>query len=355
MAGRVVSSHPGQSDDGGAEPRGRTLRSDTDREVRRGRVTEGVAGRSGRRAVRSAASEVAAKSTRLTKDDRTESEDFVDARRMESRKSVSERLDSPDFGGPGLFARPKVVNFPERLAERRQAYRRRNIIRAAIALLIVVLVSLLTWALLFSPLLRLQASQITISGTNTWVSENQVFDIAHEQAGKSLILVDTSTIETDIGDLPGVTSAEATKRYPHGLSVTVKAEVPAAVLKSDGGSLTAVDREGRVLNAVNASVKGIPVINVKNAEKSLDNKAVQQALKILGTLDESMRRKIVKVEAKTQDSVTTKLSDGYTIIWGNSSDIALKKAVVDKLLENPKQLDGAKTINVAAPDKATIK
>ncbi|MBW3087778.1 FtsQ-type POTRA domain-containing protein [Bifidobacterium sp. 82T24] len=274
---------------------------------------------------------------------------------MKSHKSVAERLDGEDFGGPGLFARPKVVNFPERLAERRQVLRRQRIFHVAIGVLIVAAIVLVIWGLLFSPLLRLHDDRIDVTGTNTWVSKTKVADIAGEQAGKSLLLVNAETMENDIADLPGVTSATVTKHFPHGMTVDVQAEIPAAILRASDKSLTAVDREGRVLNAVNASVKGIPVIEVSDAKRGLDNKAVQQALKILGSLDESVRQKITKVEAKTQDSVTTKLSDGYTIIWGNSSDIALKKAVVDKLLENPKQLGGAKTINVAAPDKATIK
>ncbi|OXN01026.1 cell division protein FtsQ [Bifidobacterium vansinderenii] len=274
---------------------------------------------------------------------------------MPPRKSVSERLDSPDFGGPGLFARPKVVNFPERLKERRRAHRREVAIRTAIVVAVIAAVVALIWGLLFSPLLRLHTDQISVGGTNTWVSESEVADIAYAQQGKSLLLIDTTGMEEKISELPGVTSAKAVKRYPHGLSVTVKAEIPAAVLRASDTDYTAVDREGRVLNAVNASVKGIPVIEVKDAKKSLDNKAVKQALQVLGSLDESMRQKITKVEAKTQDSITTTLEDGYTIIWGNSSQMKLKKAVVDTLLSNPDQLEGAKTIDVAAPDKATIK
>ncbi|WP_240541500.1 cell division protein FtsQ/DivIB [Bifidobacterium callimiconis] len=274
---------------------------------------------------------------------------------MPPRKSVSERLDSPDFGGPGLFARPKVVNFPERLKERRQAHRREVAIRAVIVVAVIAAIVTLIWGLLFSPLLRLHTDQISVGGTNTWVSESEVANIAYAQQGKSLLLIDTAGMEDKISELPGVTSATAVKHYPHGLDVTVKAEIPAAVLRASDSDYTAVDREGRVLNAVNASVKGIPVIEVKDAKKSLDSKAVKQALQVLGSLDESMRQKITKVEAKTQDSITTTLEDGYTIIWGNSSQMKLKKAVVDTLLSNPDQLEGAKTIDVAAPDKATIK
>ena len=282
------------------------------------------------------------------------SHDFVDTRRMNTNASVSERLDEQQFGGPGMMARPKVVDFPERLRGKRKAHRRVMIRRISVVVLIAALVGALIWGLLFSPMLLLRENGITVQGANTWVSSGEVSESAQAQVGKSLLLIDTSKIEEKIGALPGVTSAEVTKQYPHGLNIKVQSEVPAAVLKSSSG-LTAVDREGRVLNAVNASVKGIPVIQVRDTQDGLSDKAVKEALKILGNLDKSMRQRISKVEAKTQDSVTVTTSDGYTIIWGNSNELALKKAVVSELLKNPKQLGGAKTINVAAPDKATIK
>ena len=285
---------------------------------------------------------------------RSVSHDFVDARSMNTNASVAERLNEQQFGGSGMMARPKVVDFPERLREKRKAHRRRIIRYVCVVALIVALVGTLIWGLLFSPMLLLRKDGITVQGTNTWVSSGEVSELAQAQVGKSLLLINTEQIEDKIGALPGVTSANATKQYPHGLNITVKAEVPAAVLKSSSG-LTAVDREGRTLNAVNASVKGIPVIQVRNTQDGLSDKAVKEALKILGSLDESMRQRINKGEAKTQDSVTVTTSDGYTIIWGNSSELALKKAVVSELLKNPKQLGGAKTINVAAPDKAIIK
>ncbi|OZG57818.1 cell division protein [Bifidobacterium tissieri] len=366
MAGRVVSSSDSSQRGNGKQTSDRagahgSVAKRAPREA--SGVARSGAGDKGARSSRSVASAASRSSTSVNRSYgagsgagvRSKDGDFVDARTMKPRKSVSERLDSPDFGGPGLFARPKVVNFPERLKERRQAHRREMAVRIAIVVAVIAAVVALIWGLLFSPLLRLHTDQITVGGTNTWVSASEVADIAYAQQGKSLLLVDTDGMEEKISDLPGVTSAKAVKRYPHGLDVTVKAEIPAAVLQVSESDYTAVDREGRVLNAVNASVKGIPVIEVKDAKKSLDNKAVKQALQVLGSLDEPMRQKITKVEAKTQDSITTTLDDGYTIIWGNSSQMKLKKAVVDTLLSKPDQLEGAKTINVAAPDKATIK
>ena len=99
----------------------------------------------------------------------------------------------------------------------------------------------------------------------------------------------------------------------------------------------AVDRKARVLNAVGkASMKGIPVIEVNSVDNGLNSRAVKEALTILGGLPDTMRTVITKVSAKTQDSITTELSSGkYVVVWGDSSELKLKSAIVDKAAQRP--------------------
>lgn len=95
--------------------------------------------------------------------------------------------------------------------------------------------------------------------------------------------------------------------------MTIKAQKPAAMLKTGEDSMTAVDSKGRILNSVSgASVEGIPVIEVKDVETSLSNRSIKEALKILSSLPESMRNSITKVTAETQDSITTEIN-GETV------------------------------------------
>jgi cell division protein FtsQ len=141
------------------------------------------------------------------------------------------------------------------------------------------------------------------------------------------------------------------------LKVTVEAQRPAAMLKASDDSLTAVDSRGRVLNAVDGtSADGIPVIEVANVDTGLQNRAVKEALKILNSLPEQMRTSITKVSAQTQDSVTTELDSGNRIIvWGDSSDLKLKKAVVDKIINDPTKIGDKHQVDVSAPLRPIIK
>ena len=73
-------------------------------------------------------------------------------------------------------------------------------------------------------------------------------------------------------------------------------------------------------------------------------------MKVLDSLPESMRRQITKVTAETQDSVTIELNDGeHSVVWGDSSNIELKKADVDKILSDPNVIGDKKQVDVSSP------
>lgn len=283
-------------------------------------------------------------------------EGFVDARRLHSEDVVKKTLDE-NVGVLGVATRPKVLDFDARLKERKKAGTRVAAIRVLIVILAAALVSALIWLLLFSSVFRLETSQISVSGGNEWVSEKDVLDIANQQSGKSLFLVSADKVSSQLKNIPGVTQANVVKRYPRSLEIDIKAQQPAAMLKEPDGTLVAVDRKARVLNAVGkASMKGIPVIEVSSVDNGLNSRAVKEALTILGGLPDTMRTVITKVSAKTQDSITTELSSGkYVVVWGDSSELKLKSAIVDKLLSDLSLIGDKHQIDVSAPSRPIIK
>lgn len=281
---------------------------------------------------------------------------FVDARKL-AGDDVLDRTLQETTGTLGIMSRPKVVDFNARLKEKRKAGLRSIVSRVAITVVSLGMVIGLVWLLFFSPVLRLEAANISISGANEWVSEQQIRDIAQQQAGKSLLLVSTNDVTTKLKDIPGVTQAEAKRKFPQGMEVTVTAQKPAAMLKVGDSALTAVDSQARVLNSVNgASAEGIPVIEVESVDSGLQNRAVKEALKILSALPESMRSSITAVKAQTQDSITTELNGGDRIIvWGDSSELKLKMAVVDKIINDPTKIGDKHQVDVSAPYRPIIK
>lgn len=279
---------------------------------------------------------------------------FVDARDLQSDQAVPDRIESSQSAGP--LRRPKVIEFKARGKEERKAQAIAIALRVGIVALVAAVLSAIVWLLFFSPVLKLEASQITVSGANEWVSAEEVAAVAEQQVGRSLLIVSTGSIAQELKAMPGVTSAEVSRQWPHGVAISVAAQKPAAVLRSADGALTAVDSQARVLNAVGASVEGIPVVDVDSVEAGLESKAVQQSLEILASLPESWRQSITKVTAKTQDSVTTELNNGQvTIVWGDASQLALKKAEVDKIINDPAVIGDKHQVNVSSPKKPIIK
>ena len=282
---------------------------------------------------------------------------FVDARTIPPDRPVSGRIGTDqEDQGLGIFVRPKVLDFQARVREKKKVSRRLVLIRTGIVILVMALIAGLAWLLFLSPVFRLQTDQINVSGGNAWVSDDRVASIVAHQGDRSLLLISTNGVEQEISGMAGVTDAKVRKSFPHGLEVTFDAQEPTAVFKDAQDKLTAVDRQGRVLNTVSKPVKGVPVIQVSTVNRAQQDQAVRQTLQILSTMPEAMRHSVTKVTAETQDSITTELDQGkHVIIWGDGSDLKLKQAVVDKIINDPSKIGDKHQLDVSAPLRPIVK
>lgn len=281
---------------------------------------------------------------------------FVDARGLEGADHVSKTLAQAQ-SSVGVVVRPKVLERKERSKEQRRARIHYIATRAGIVAGVLAAVSALVWLLFFSTVFRLETSGITVEGDNQWVSHDQILAIAGKQTGKSLLLVSSGHIVQQLENIPGVTQAHVDKQLPNKLQVSVQAQKPAALLREPNGSLTAVDNQGRVLNAVSdASVEGIPVIEVANVEQGLKNRAVQEALAVVSRMPDNLRARVSSVSAATQDSITTGLDENkLTIVWGSASHIELKIAEVETILGDSNVLRDYTRVDVSAPKRPVMK
>ena len=282
---------------------------------------------------------------------------FVDARAIPPDRPVSGRIGTDqEDQGLGIFVRPKVLDFQARVREKKKVSRRLVLIRTGVVVVVMALIAGLAWLLFLSPVFRLQTDKIDVSGGNAWVSNDRVVSIVANQGDRSLLLISTNGVEQEISGMAGVTDAKVRKSFPHGLEVTFDAQEPTAVFKDAQDKLTAVDRQGRVLNTVSKPVKGVPVIQVSTVNRAQQDQAVRQTLRILSTMPEAMRHSVTKVTAETQDSITTELDQGkHVIIWGDGSDLKLKQAVVDKIINDPSKIGDKHQLDVSAPLRPIVK
>lgn len=272
-----------------------------------------------------------------------------------AHRAVSENV-SIDARGE-LRIRTKKIDFEERKKEQRAARRRYWFIRIGIGIVSFSLVSFILWALIFSPWFKIRSQAVRISGVNKWVSVTTIEKYTNPLIDRSLITILESQLEQQLDNIPGIAAAKVTKEYPHGLIVKLTEETPTALLYTeDKKNYVPVDSQARRLRTVKQAEVGIPIINVPTVKSGLRNETVQQSIKVLAALDKDLRSHITSTEAKTQDSITTVLDSGYTVVWGNASSMSTKQKIVTAIIAQL-QAEGTATgtIDVSAPSRPIVK
>lgn len=243
----------------------------------------------------------------------------------------------------GQVAPPRVSTaMADRLAERTAMRRHRTWRRVLAWLLALVLVGGLAWVALWSPVLALEKTDVTVSGSGRYVDEARVREIAEAPDGTPLPRLDTVAMREEVLGLRGVKDVRIARAWPHGLAVEITPRVPVAAVP-DGDRLALLDSSGVRVATRDAAPKGLAQVDVP-----LDDAlALQAALHVLAALPAKLAGQVEHVSADTQDAVETVLEDGTTVRWGGSSDLPLKVEAVRTL----RKLDeGARTIDVSSPE-----
>lgn len=257
------------------------------------------------------------------------------------------------LGGP---RRPAVVSTgsSERFAERHAARRRvvrRKVYRAAAA---VVLVGALAWLLLLSDVLALDPAQVRITGAGTVVAVSDVRAVVAHVAGTPLPRLDTGALRDRVVGVSGVRHARVTRRWPHGLAISLVAREPVAAVPQPAadpatgarGGFILLDTDGYRVGWAAAAPAALPVVTVPIDGKN--KRTLDAVLTVLRALPGPLRAEVVTVGASSQDTVQMALHDGATVTWGSASEAALKVAVLQALRAAP-QTSGAKGFDVSAP------
>lgn len=256
-----------------------------------------------------------------------------------------------------VTVRPKTIDFDKRRKEQKSARRLYWAKRVSILVGVLGVLAFGVWALLFSSWLKVESDQIRISGAGTWARIEKIQALTNVQVGRSLLLVSDAQLATQLDAIPGVASVDITKDYPHGLIVRITEETPTAqLLAQDTKQYTAVDAQAQQITTYKDAAAGIPVITVPTTRSGLKNQAVLESIAVLSDMDAGMRGQVTQTTARTQDSITTALNSGYTVVWGNSSSMSTKRAIVAKVIQQL-QAEGTNsgTIDVSAPSRPIIK
>ncbi len=244
----------------------------------------------------------------------------------------------------------------DRLKERQQALRRLRLRRMAAAVAVVLAVVVVTWALVFSPLLALQRQRISVVGSDGSVSDQQVREVLASYEGDSLLRLDTGRLSTQVSDdLVRVRQAQVTRAWPRGLRVQLTMRVPVATVQGPDG-YQILDNEAVVLERVPEAPAGLVSIVPDSADggeggsQAISAKQVAAVTQAVGSLAPETLAQVTSGSATEAGQVTLTLSNGASVVWGDTQDNELKARVLATLMTT-----SASIYDVSSPHRPTTR
>ena len=213
----------------------------------------------------------------------------------------------------------------------------RSLLGGFIALLLLVLSTVVT------PILAI--NKITVTGTQK-VPEKQIQSVLKKYIGTPLPLINSQSVASDLAKFKLIESISIISQPPHELQVRIVERTPISVVVT-GGVGFLYDPSGIRLGVATGSEK-LPTIIITGDPKTSKN--YTQAIDVLLSLPSSLLEKVAYIQAKTRDNVTMSLRGNarQTIIWGDSTQSALKSRVLKVLLfKTPARVPA--TFDVSSP------
>lgn len=251
---------------------------------------------------------------------------------------------SPQGGGRWLRRREREPvlderpGFLERLAERARAQRRLAWRKILVGLGAVAALAGLAWLVLGSPVLALDAEEVTVGGVGegTTVSLAQVMDVVEPQAGTPLARLDAGALTEQLETITTVRSVTVHRAWPTGLDVQVVARVPVAVAEGEEGPVL-LDADGVVVGSAQDAPEGLPIVTVPLEDERV-GQTLEAVLTVLAGLPEGLRSDVVTAGASSPASISFELTDGEEVRWGGVEESELKAAVLEVLREREAQV-----------------
>lgn len=218
----------------------------------------------------------------------------------------------------------------------------RSFLGAFLALVLFVL------STMFTPILAV--NKITVVGENK-VPESVIQSALKGYIGKPLPMISSQNVADDLAKFKLIESIAVVSQPPHELRVKIVERTPISIVVSSGVAYL-YDPSGIRLGVANGNEK-LPTIIITGDPKTSQN--YTQAIDVLLALPASLLGKIEYIQAKSRDNVTMRLRGNFnqTIIWGDSSQAALKSRVLKVLLsKTPSRIPA--TFDVSSPETPSV-
>jgi cell division protein FtsQ len=232
----------------------------------------------------------------------------------------------------------------QRFAERARRDRRRRWVRRVLVLLVAGSLGLGVWAVGWSTVLGVR--QVSVTGEHR-ASAQQITQAAKVPMNHPLLRVDLQGIAHRVAQVPTIAHVSVTRRWPHGIRISVVERVPVAVVRR-GGDRRLIDATG-VDFAPAPDQTTYPFLDLDVASASRED--VRAGLAVLHSLPTSVARQLSSLVVIEATDVRLHLDDDSIVYWGSAANAQAKGVVLAALrLANP----GAKTFDVSAPNAPAV-
>jgi cell division protein FtsQ len=229
---------------------------------------------------------------------------------------MSLRLRPRPPAAPGATARPSSQR---RFAQRARRRRLSSLRPLLIGLLVAGLLALAGWVVLGSTVLAVH--RVTVSG-QARLGVGEITKAAAVPADKPLALLDIAAVRRRVETLPKVRSVTVERAWPTTVRIHVVERTAVAVVRRPGKPLALIDPTGVLFADVSAAPAGMPVLSL--GTPGVGDPATTAALAVAGALPAKVRATVTVISAPTPASVTLSLTDGISVVWGDSSNSARK-------------------------------
>ncbi|MEV8631434.1 FtsQ-type POTRA domain-containing protein [Streptosporangium sp. NPDC051023] len=215
---------------------------------------------------------------------------------------------------------------------------------AFLALLTAGVVGTAAWLVFFSSVLGVRDIQVV---GNLAITAQQIRQATGVADGTPLATVDVTEVEDRLRKIRQIESAVVSRGWPGTLVVKIVEREPMAVIPV-GGKFAVVDRHGVVTGIEDAVPPMLPLLRVDHPQAG--DPAAGAALAVIGALPQSLVPRIAEVLAPSPETVSLRLKDGRTVVWGGADRPADKASILTTLLKRP-----ADSYDVSSPDVVTVK
>ncbi|MDT0301155.1 cell division protein FtsQ/DivIB [Streptomonospora wellingtoniae] len=218
---------------------------------------------------------------------------------------------------------------------------------AFVVLLIVAVLTVVTWVLLGSRLLVVR--DVEVSGTSR-LDPERVAAAVDVATGTPLARVDTDAARLRAEDLRLVESAEVGRGWPATLRVEVVERTPVLAMRA-GDGFRLIDGDGVRIADTDKRPDNYPLISVSGEPEG--SPAVAAAASVLARVPAAVGGRIDSVDAADRSAIELSLESGATVSWGTAERAERKSTVLTVLLnEHPPGPD--RHYDVSAPDMAVV-